>query len=68
MPHFIDSLVNVKSEFNGKWYIAKPYGLDSIPTRLHDAWKVMTGEYLAVSFFHERKDGEKIFHPDKNHN
>ena len=59
MAHFVDSLVNCKAEINGKWYIAKPLPNYDIPSRLRDAWKVLTGEYIAVSFFHV-KEQEKV--------
>ena len=39
---------------NGDWHVAKPIVDSSILRRLYDAWKVLTGEYVAVKFWSEK--------------
>ena len=58
MAHFIDSLVNTKAKYDSGWYIAKPM-ISDIPSRIRDAWKVLRGEYIAVSFFHSKPAPQK---------
>lgn len=35
----------------GMWHVAKPIVDSSFLRRLYDAWKVLTGEYVAVKFW-----------------
>ena len=59
MSELIDDLFqrkSVKQEFNGKYYIAKPYdyyGWQTIIYRIKDAWRVLTGKSHA---YHYKED------------
>ena len=50
-----DNLSNTHiQDNNGHWHIAKPIIDSSIFRRLIDAWKVLTGECVAVKFWSEK--------------
>lgn len=51
-----DNLSNTHiQDNNGHWHIAKPIVDSSIFRRLIDAWKVLSGDYVAVKFFLVKK-------------
>ena len=53
MSTLIDNLIFLSSqnqEIDGKWYVAKPYDLNSFKQRLVDAYKVLIGKSQAYHF------------------
>ena len=61
MSELIDNLINSdmknqNQEFDGKWYMAKPYdfiGFRGFLYRLEDAWRVLTGKSRAYHFYED---------------
>ncbi len=64
MSDLIDNLIDLRTcnqEFNGYWYIAKPYeffGWATLRRRIKDAWRVLIGKSRAYHF-HEDELTEK---------
>lgn len=64
MSELIDDLIDLRTcnqEFNGSWYIAKPYeffGFQTFIRRLKDAWRILIGKSRAYHF-HEDTLKEK---------
>jgi len=51
----IDKLIhgdvkNTQTEINGKWFIAKPLGVNLWIKRFKVAWRVFTGKSFAIHF------------------
>lgn len=59
MSTLIDDLLELKNcnqEFEGKWYIAKPfefYGFLTFLNRIRDAYRVLTGKSRAYHFYED---------------
>jgi len=69
MSTLIDNLIDLRTcnqEFNGAWYIAKPYeffGFATFIRRLKDAWRVLTGKSRAYHFYEDTlKKRPKVIH------
>lgn len=69
MSTLIDDLIDLRTcnqEFNGAWYIAKPYeffGFTAFIRRLKDAWRVLTGKSRAYHFYEDTlKKRPKVIH------
>lgn len=56
MSRLIDTLNRETCKcFNGKWYIAKPIGKDSLKSRIRDSFKILTGKAIAIHFREDEK-------------
>ena len=57
MSVLVDKLIHnakdTQTEFNGKWFVARPYGKYSLPKRIKEAWLVLTNR---ASTFHYKAD------------
>ena len=50
MIHVRDLIQSHEEDSDGCWIPAEPYGVDSIWSRLRDAWHVLTGRAVAVTW------------------
>ena len=50
MAKLIDSYLDNRVEFKGRWYIAKPLSIFSLKDRVKDSLGVLFGKYTAVRF------------------
>ena len=62
IDYLIDFYGTNHQEFNGRWYVAKPYSYSpslkyfitiELPKRLKDAWYVLTGKCEAFYFYED---------------
>ena len=51
MSKLLDTFNNSNQTcIDGKWYIAKPYGLLFLRLRIKDAWRVLLGKSIAAHY------------------
>ena len=57
MSLLIDSLMDNKEGYKGKWVVSKPLLNSNIISRILDAYEVLVGHSIAVHFY--KKNGSK---------
>ncbi len=61
MASLIDSYMNTECEVAGKWVIARPADNSTFFKRFTDAFKVLTGRYVAVKFYATEYKKSEVF-------